>query len=251
MTDILLRSNRIISAIGYPETDFNNPSLAVWGDAQLRRKVDRSNKGVIEKYSLKSPGLSASYTFPNGNFSYFRFDPDNAARFDELTFEGQDPKTLAILGVLATAPPAIIVRRPTLSELPAVQQLRHKILDPARKVKTDETMGPEYFDPSFVQLAAFCGKNVVATARFGPLPNDVCKVNGVATADGLRRQGLASKVMIVGEKIARLQGASSFTLDSRKGSIPFYESLGYKLLTGECVTEEDDVPNFTMTKQVK
>jgi predicted GNAT family N-acyltransferase len=141
------------------------------------------------------------------------------------------------------------VRVPAQAELEAVRQLRHEVLDPARLEPIELTLGTEDSDRKTIHVAAFAGKRVVSTVRLDSLEDGIYSVRKMATAQKFRGQQIGTEVLRFAEALAYVQGrAQGFTLDAREKAVPFFERNGYDW-TGELVTHDDGVLNFTMTKR--
>jgi predicted GNAT family N-acyltransferase len=142
-------------------------------------------------------------------------------------------------------------RQPTVAELPAVQQLRHAVLDPARLVQTDTALHDADYDPETIHMGAFTESGeVVSTAR---LDLDAEMREGrivkVATHPLHRQRGLGGVVVLAAEQLALDRGIRTFNLSSRLKTVSFYRNLGY-VLASDVFTSLDGVPNRMMRKRI-
>jgi len=141
------------------------------------------------------------------------------------------------------------IRRPTIDELESIRQLRHEVLDPARVVASDMTLGERDFDASTIHFAAFVDGVAQSTVRIDSLGEGIFEVRKMATREAYRGRGLGSAVLRAAVQVARKNHARLIQLDARQEALVFYAKLGY-VLTGETVTHEDGILNYRMQKEV-
>lgn len=141
------------------------------------------------------------------------------------------------------------IRKPDLSELPLVQQLRHDVLDPARADDADLELDWRDSDEMNIHMAAFLGERIVSTLRIDVGSGGRFEVVRVATDAAHRRLGLAGLALSVAEDEALWKGATEFCLGARLESIPFYLEHGYQLAGPEFMSRYG-VINRWMVKKV-
>lgn len=89
----------------------------------------------------------------------------------------------------------------------------------------------------------------VATGRTRPYDGDKMKVERVATIAALRGKGFGNELMSAMERVARREGRMILTLGAQVQAIPFYERLGYSVVSEEF--EDAGIPHRTMEKRIE
>ncbi|WP_114570612.1 GNAT family N-acetyltransferase [Exiguobacterium flavidum] len=89
----------------------------------------------------------------------------------------------------------------------------------------------------------------VATGRTRPYDEDKMKVERVATIAALRGKGFGYELMSAMERVARREGRMILTLGAQVQAIPFYERLGYSIVSEEF--EDAGIPHRTMEKRIE
>ncbi|MMZ69082.1 putative N-acetyltransferase YjcF [compost metagenome] len=72
------------------------------------------------------------------------------------------------------------------------------------------------------------------------------KMRQVAVDESLRGQQVGRRMVVFAEEIAREEGYARFVLNARQVAIPFYEKLGYNIISEEFT--EVGIPHRKMAK---
>lgn len=88
-----------------------------------------------------------------------------------------------------------------------------------------------------------------ATARLYPLAAGKYKVQRVAVRKEGRSKGYGRELMLEVERMARSLGAHSLKLGAQNHALPFYEKLGYHIISGEY--EDAGIPHHDVTKELE
>ncbi|HAZ38360.1 MAG TPA: GNAT family N-acetyltransferase [Exiguobacterium sp.] len=88
----------------------------------------------------------------------------------------------------------------------------------------------------------------VATGRTRPYDDQRMKVERVATLSTARGKGYGGELMQAMERIARREGKQLLTLGAQVQAIPFYQGLGYTIVSDEF--DDAGIPHRTMEKKM-
>jgi predicted GNAT family N-acyltransferase len=88
----------------------------------------------------------------------------------------------------------------------------------------------------------------VATGRTRPYDDQRMKVERVATLSTARGKGYGGEFMQAMERIARREGKQLLTLGAQVQAIPFYQGLGYTIVSDEC--DYAGIPHWTLEKKM-
>lgn len=94
----------------------------------------------------------------------------------------------------------------------------------------------------------FDGDEVVACLTLTACDNKRMKMRQVATDSTKQGKGLGRILSQAAEKYAADNGFEIVFCNARKSALPFYEKLGYKIVSGEFT--EVGIPHYTMEKQL-
>ncbi len=123
-------------------------------------------------------------------------------------------------------------------------QLRYKILrKPLGLQFTAEELKKDEADMHF---GLFTKEEILACLTLTISENKRVKMRQVAVDDSVQQQGLGRQLSLAAEQYARQNGFTCMYCNARKTAVPFYERLGYKIVSGEF--EEVGIPHYTMEK---
>lgn len=88
----------------------------------------------------------------------------------------------------------------------------------------------------------------VATGRTRPYDDQRMKVERVATLSTARGKGYGGELMQAMERVARREGKQLLTLGAQVQAIPFYQGLGYTIVSDEF--DDAGIPHRTMEKKM-
>ncbi len=125
-------------------------------------------------------------------------------------------------------------------------QLRHRILRvPLGLEFTAEELEKDKHD---IHLGLFEGKRILACITLTRCENNSMKMRQVAVEDAEQGKGLGKKLSQAGEKYALENGFEMIFCNARKTAVPFYESMGYKIVSNEFT--EVNLPHYRMEKKL-
>ena len=105
-------------------------------------------------------------------------------------------------------------------------------------------------DEQAVHVAAFDDqKHIVGVARLHFPEPETGQMRGVAVSEELQGQGIGKSLMQYLEEAAQVRGADKIVLDARWNAVPFYVSLGYKILK-ESYLLFGQIQHYTMVKKL-
>ena len=121
------------------------------------------------------------------------------------------------------------------------------------KVFVDEQNVPEELEidereSSSLHAVLYDAGKAIATVRIYPFKPNVYKVQRVAVLKDYRSQGIGRRLMQEVEKKVQMQKNQQLILDSQNYAIPFYEKLGYGILSSEFM--DAGIPHHTMIKNI-
>lgn len=109
--------------------------------------------------------------------------------------------------------------------------IRYKVFVDEQKVPKDLEI--DDLEESSLHGTLYSSNQAIATVRLFPLNPDCYKVQRVAVLKEFRKKGFGEKIMQESENKAKKMNAKFLELDSQNKAIPFYQKLGYKIISGE------------------
>lgn len=97
-----------------------------------------------------------------------------------------------------------------------------------------------------IHIRACLGLATVGVLVLSPQGEDTLKMRQVAVDESLRGQQVGRRMVVFAEEIAREKGYARFVLNARQVAIPFYEKLGYSIISEEFT--EVGIPHRKMAK---
>ncbi|MBK7147811.1 MAG: GNAT family N-acetyltransferase [Bacteroidetes bacterium] len=94
----------------------------------------------------------------------------------------------------------------------------------------------------------FDGDEIAACLTLTACDCSRMKMRQVATDSAKQGKGLGRILSHAAEKFAADKGFEVMFCNARKSAVPFYEKLGYKIVSGEFT--EVGIPHYTMEKQL-
>lgn len=126
-------------------------------------------------------------------------------------------------------------------------QLRYRILRvPLGLEFTPEELEKDKYD---IHLGLFEHDKILACITLTRCENKRMKMRQVAVEEASQGKGLGRKLSQAGEKYALENGFEIMFCNARKTAVPFYESMGYKIVSHEFT--EVNIPHYTMEKMLK
>lgn len=101
-------------------------------------------------------------------------------------------------------------------------------------------------DESDCHLGAFKEDRLVGTLTITRLSGNEVKFRQVAVDEMLRRRRIGTRLIEFALDFSKKQGFQKASLDARKTTVPFYESVGFKTSGGEFI--ECTLPHCRMYK---
>jgi predicted GNAT family N-acyltransferase len=95
---------------------------------------------------------------------------------------------------------------------------------------------------------AFDDSTAVGTARLRIVDTGVAKAERVAVLESARDAGVGTALMTAVEEMATERDATTMRLHAQTRVRPFYEELGYEVVSGEF--EEAGIPHVEMVKRL-
>lgn len=89
---------------------------------------------------------------------------------------------------------------------------------------------------------------VIACLTLMQAVNGRVKMRQMAVLPQWQGKGKGKELLLLAEKNCRLNGAEVVYCHARKVAVPFYEKLGYKIVSDEFT--EVDIPHFVMEKKI-
>ncbi len=125
-------------------------------------------------------------------------------------------------------------------------QLRYRILRVPLGLEftTDELEK----DKQDVHLGLFENDKILACITLTRSENKRMKMRQVAVEEAEQGKGLGRKLSAAGEKYALENGFEIMFCNARKTAVPFYESMGYQIVSDEFV--EVNIAHYTMEKKL-
>lgn len=85
-------------------------------------------------------------------------------------------------------------------------------------------------DSSIHRMIIDDNNNIVACARLQFNSQTEAQIRYIAVDESCRRMGLASKIIVELETIAKEKGAEEMLINARENALALYERLGYKII---------------------
>ncbi len=135
---------------------------------------------------------------------------------------------------------------PDAEEYPQMIDLRLRILrHPLGLGFTPEDLAAERED---FHIVGYLGRRLVACLLLCPQSGERLKMRQVAVEEDLQGRGMGSAMVIFSEAFAIEKGFSEMVLNARELVVPFYERLGYEVMSERFI--EVTIPHFTMQKRL-
>ena len=112
----------------------------------------------------------------------------------------------------------------------------------------DESEELDGKDPDAAHVVAFDDGTAVGTARLRLVDAGVAKAERVAVLESARDAGVGTALMTAVEEMATERDATTMRLHAQTRVRPFYEELGYEVVSGEF--EEAGIPHVEMVKRL-
>jgi len=103
-------------------------------------------------------------------------------------------------------------------------------------------------DKEDIHFGLFEGDKIIACLTLTKADNRRMKMRQVAVDFAAQGKGLGSKLSKAAEEFAKEKGYRIMFCNARKVAVPFYEKLGYKIVSDEFT--EVNIPHYTMEKQL-
>lgn len=97
-----------------------------------------------------------------------------------------------------------------------------------------------------IQIAALQADTLVGCLLLTPKSPLQIKMRQVAVDTPLQGQGIGKELVLFAEKTARERGFQEIVLNARENVVPFYERLGYTIISDRFI--EVTIPHLTMQK---
>ncbi len=125
-------------------------------------------------------------------------------------------------------------------------QLRYRVL--RKPLKLEFTEAELKRDKEDTHFGLFEGEEMVACLILAKAGEKRMKMRQVAVYDAFQSKGLGKELSNAAEKFAKESGCSVIFCNARKVAVPFYEKMGYKIVSDEFT--EVNIPHYTMEKQL-
>lgn len=129
----------------------------------------------------------------------------------------------------------------------AALAIRQAVFVTERKIAREDEFDQKDTDETIYAVAYEDKFHPVATARYEKIKQTV-RPGRIATMKVARRKGYGAIVLRAIEDYGMAQGATKSLIHGEIDAIPFYEQLGYKVVSK--VFFEDDVPAKVLEKQL-
>ncbi len=125
-------------------------------------------------------------------------------------------------------------------------ELRYRILRvPLGLEFTPEELEKDKHD---IHLGLFENDKILACITLTRCDNNRMKMRQVAVEEAEQGKGLGRELSAAGEKYALENGFEIMFCNARKTAVPFYESMGYRIIGDEFT--EVNIPHYTMEKKL-
>lgn len=108
-----------------------------------------------------------------------------------------------------------------------------------------EELEIDEFEDDAIHFALYQNNRPVGAGRFRDL-NGIGKVERICVAQNVRGSGAGKVIMLGIEEYARGKQISTLKLNAQTSAIPFYEKLGYEIISEEFM--DAGIPHKTMKK---
>lgn len=100
---------------------------------------------------------------------------------------------------------------------------------------------------SSIHFAAYdLADDLLGTLVMKPLEDGQIKMRQVAVYPGHQKKGIGQKMVAASEVFSKEQGYKEIVLSARVPAVPFYEKLGYKVISD--MYEEVGIDHYKMSK---
>ncbi|MFD2679738.1 GNAT family N-acetyltransferase [Bacillus seohaeanensis] len=103
------------------------------------------------------------------------------------------------------------------------------------------------YEKDSTHFVLYSQKEPVGAGRFR-LVDEVGKVERICVHSSQRGKGAGREIMLAIEEYAKNQSVPALKLNAQTHAIPFYEGLGYKIISGEFL--DAGIPHKTMKKNI-
>ena len=132
------------------------------------------------------------------------------------------------------------------SEYAQALQLRYRILRlPLGLEFTNEELEKDKYD---IHVGLFDGEKIFACITLTRCENKRMKMRQVAVDGAAQGKGFGRALCKAGENYALENGFEIMFCNARKTAVPFYESMGYQIVSHEFT--EVNIPHYTMEKKL-
>lgn len=125
-------------------------------------------------------------------------------------------------------------------------ELRHRILrKPLNLEFTEEELKKDVAD---IHCGLFNNQEIIACLTLTKAGENKMKMRQVAVDEKYQQKGFGRKLSEEAEKFAKINGCTIMFCNARKVAVPFYQKLGYKIISDEFT--EVNIPHYTMEKRL-
>ena len=105
------------------------------------------------------------------------------------------------------------------------------------------------FDDEAIHLLAYLDEEPVGTIRLRPYEEERVKIERLAVLEEARSQRIGHALIDAAESEAKTLGAKEVVLNAQVQAIPFYETLGYQMISAPFI--DAGIVHRTMTKAIQ
>lgn len=138
-----------------------------------------------------------------------------------------------------------VVRVTTEEELKEAFAIRKIVFVEEQRVDVEEEI--DQFEESSVHFVLYDDDDAVGAGRFR-MVDGKGKVERICVLPSYRRKGSGKMIMDAIENFAKTQPVEVLKLNAQTHAIPFYEKLGYQVVSDEFM--DAGIPHKTMEKQI-
>jgi len=140
-----------------------------------------------------------------------------------------------------------VIQVKTAEQQQAVRMIRERVFVEEQGVPRN--LEYDTHDETAIHLLVLDEMNrPVATGRTRPYDEQRMKLERVATLAATRGKGYGGELMRAMERVARREGRTILTLGAQVQAIPFYQGLGYAIVSDEF--DDAGIPHRTMEKKI-
>lgn len=103
-------------------------------------------------------------------------------------------------------------------------------------------------DVDDLHLGSFADGDIIACLTLVKADNGRVKMRQMAVKPKWQKKGKGKELLLEAEKLCRMNKDKAIYCHARKVSVPFYEKLGYKIVSNEFT--EVNIPHFVMEKSL-